>query len=125
MTFAETLYDYLKNRVGVAALVGTRIHPVKLPQGSTLPALTFQRISDVPEYSHGGGMVREPMFQVTAWAGTYLEAEALSTQVILSANAWFHTMRGSAFVSGVADLSEPMTKVYQVAVDVTFYGIVL
>ena len=41
----------------VTAFIGTtpdRIHAMKLPQGAQLPAITYQVVSDVPEYDMEG-----------------------------------------------------------------------
>jgi len=121
--FAETLYSYLTTFPGLAALIGTRCYPVKLPQEPTLPALTYQRVSDAPEYSHDPGASYRPRMQITCWAGTYAGAEALATQVNLASEAWHAAMGGAAFVENVIDLSDPATGIYQVAVDTVFEGI--
>ncbi len=42
------LRTYLLGDATVAALVGTRVYPVRLPQGGTFPAITYQRVSQVP-----------------------------------------------------------------------------
>jgi len=125
MTFAENLYAYLLSRADIVALVAARIYPMKLPQRPTLPALTFQRVANAPEYSHDPGAAHMPLVQITAWADTYKEAEALSTLVSLAVDAWGSVMVGAAFVSNIVDLSEPATKVYQVAVDAAFEGVSL
>ena len=123
MTFAETLYSYLTGYAGIAALVMARVYPLKLPQNPTLPALTYQRVSDAPEYSHDPGASHMPRVQVTCWAATYGGVEALTTQVNLASEAWHVAMGGAAFVENIIDLSDPETGVYQVAVDVMFEGI--
>lgn len=47
MTIEVALRDYLLADTAVAALVGTRIHPLDLPLNSPTPALTYEIVSDV------------------------------------------------------------------------------
>ena len=44
----------LVGAAAVTAIVGTRIHAIKLPQNATMPAITYQVVSDIPEYDMEG-----------------------------------------------------------------------
>jgi len=125
MTFAETLYSYLMGFPGLAALIGTRCYPVKLPQELTLPAITYQQVSDAPEYSHDPGASYMPRVQITCWAETYIEVRALMMQVLAASHGWHSAHGGVAFAENVIDLSEPETGIYQVAIDARFEGVAL
>jgi len=60
--------------------VGTRVYPMKLPQGCTLPAITFQRISGERAHCLGGPSGRaRPRFQVDCWADGKFGAEGYDT----------------------------------------------
>ena len=48
------IYDILINTVSVTDVVSTRIYPSRIPQGETLPAVTFQRIGNEPEDDKDG-----------------------------------------------------------------------
>jgi len=48
------IYDILINTVSVTDVVSTRIYPSRIPQGETLPAVTFQRIGNAPEDDKDG-----------------------------------------------------------------------
>lgn len=67
---------------GVSALVGTRVWYSALPQDPTLPAITVQEITGVPEPVMGNdtGHVRG-MIQVDAWDATRNGCKALGEQV--------------------------------------------
>lgn len=67
----------------IAALVGTRIYPLRLPQKPTLPAIVLQRISGVRFGAHlrGPAAIGRPRFQVDSWAQTYDAATSLGTLV--------------------------------------------
>ncbi len=54
---------------GVAALVGTRVYGVKLPQNPTLPAVVCARVSESPEYATEGMIgLSSGRFQIDCWA---------------------------------------------------------
>lgn len=47
MTLRSTVYDTITGGATVAALIGTRCYPDRLPQNVTLPAVVFSKVSDV------------------------------------------------------------------------------
>jgi predicted GNAT superfamily acetyltransferase len=61
----------------VTALVGNRIKPVGTNQGDTFPYVTFQTVSDVPERCREGIAVETIRVQVSAFATSYGQAQAL------------------------------------------------
>ncbi len=79
MMLAESLRDYLIADSGLSALVSERVHPVLLPQNSTLPAVTYQLISQDPLHTLDGPVnLNRPRVQFDVWADTYLEMEAVN-----------------------------------------------
>jgi hypothetical protein len=82
MSFSSALYAHLSTYAGLTALVGTRIYPQPMPQNVTLPAVTYQRIDGVRDDAYtravGSTYVR---VQLNAWAKTYLQADAIRTQL--------------------------------------------
>jgi hypothetical protein len=57
---------------GVAALIGSRLYPLKLPQSPVYPASVYQRISGPRDHDHGGSTGKaEVRIQVTHWATSY------------------------------------------------------
>ena len=78
----EILYYLLANEEDVTDLTGLRIYPNLLPQGCTMPAITYQQISGGRDYVMGGVTgVAEPTYQVTCWAATYAGARELAQEV--------------------------------------------
>lgn len=70
------------NDAGLAALIVARFYDAELPQGVTLPAVTMQRISGIPEYSHRGHVGQEnARFQVTVHADCHLVAMRVAAAV--------------------------------------------
>jgi hypothetical protein len=60
---------------------GARIHAIVLPATPTLPAVTYQRIANTPEFSHDGTAIERPRIQLTSWAATYSQAKDLAAAV--------------------------------------------
>ena len=83
---------------GVSALVvpGNRVWYSRLPIDPTLPAITVQEISAVPEGVMGddAGIVLGRI-QVDAWAETRTEAKALGEQVRDALQRWVGTASSS------------------------------
>lgn len=102
----EALYTKLSSTAGLTALVSTRIYPDLMPQSPTLPAVTYQMISNVREERHRGqtGDAR-PRFQLTCWAATALAAAAVANQVRLAVMAMSGTIAAVA-ITGVWNAGE-------------------
>jgi hypothetical protein len=47
-------YEYLRNIPAVAAVVGSRIYPDKLPQNPVLPAVVYQRVGGIRQTLYCG-----------------------------------------------------------------------
>lgn len=74
------LFSHLSTYAGMVALCGTRIYPVTLPQGVTLPAVVYQQVSGAPVQdrdSAAAGFTRS-RFQFTIWAATDTSAVAVA-----------------------------------------------
>lgn len=80
---------------GITSLIGTspaRIYPNAIPQTATLPAATYQLVSDVREecmVANAG--VRHARIQVTAVASTYLAARTIADAFAAAFNRWSGT----------------------------------
>src|SRR5262245_55212356 len=72
----------------VAALVGTRVFPARLPQGELRASVVYIRVSGVGDYHMAGpsGLAQTRM-QIDAWGGTADEATAV-------ANACYDALTG-------------------------------
>lgn len=83
MSAPADLATYLLANAGVAALIGTRIEPDKLPQRATLPAVVYYRISGTHAESLSGirsaGTCR---VQLDAYAATRLAADAVGEAIV-------------------------------------------
>lgn len=122
MTIAALLFQALTNDLGVAALVGTRVYPLMLPQQATLPAIRYQRISNSPQ--EGTSTLRESRWQIDGWATTYLAVQTLAAAIKAAIEDYSDTdqtpsIRWSRIV-GESDDYDPETKTYNVSFDVIF-----
>jgi hypothetical protein len=76
------LRSLLLGDAGVAALVGTNVYPIRLPQGVKVASVVYTRISGDTDYKMEGatGYARSRM-QIAAWAPTADAATALANKV--------------------------------------------
>ncbi len=61
MSVETDVYAAITNDAGLAALIGTRLYPLALPENATYPAATYSVISEVP---HASGRCMETRVQV-------------------------------------------------------------
>jgi hypothetical protein len=79
----EVIYSKLTGYAGLAALVGTRVYPIQLPQRPTLPAVTYQRISTLPIHTRDNAhaSLERPRFQFDCWGSSYAGARAVAQEM--------------------------------------------
>jgi hypothetical protein len=103
------LYTTLTSHVGLSALLSTRAYPDLLPDNPTMPALTFQMISNVREERHRGQTGdASPRFQITVWADTRASRAAVAEQVRLAVMAMDGSVVGVE-IKGVENAGETRT----------------
>ena len=92
MSVEATLYTRLTTHAGLSALIAARVHPNKLPQGVTLPAVSYRRVSAerVPAMGSDTGLVRA-RFQFDAWAAGYQAMLDVKEQLRAALERWSTT----------------------------------
>ena len=65
----------------VEALVSGRVYPLKLPQGTVLPAVTYQRTDSSPDYTLQGYGSESVTLMLNSFGPTYEEAKELAMAV--------------------------------------------
>ena len=106
----------------VSGLVSSRIYPMKLPQGPTMPAITYSRVSGPRvETITGPSGLAHPRVQVDSWASTYAGVKALATAVRKALDGYRGTIAsvrvGGIIMDGELDLYEPGVEEYRVTQD--------
>jgi len=91
----KALVTLLLSNAGVTALVGDRVSPSTRPQGSALPAITYQLITGAPLYADDGDAgLREDRIQLDCWAATYTGAKDTARAVADVLSAFVGTSEG-------------------------------
>ena len=126
----EAIINRLLATAGVTALVGTRVYPGVRTQGAALPALVFNRISGVRDYTmiEASGQV-ESRVQIDAWAASYAAAKTLARAVRASLSGIAGTYSGvevqGVFLDGERDSfeGEAPDRLYRVSMDFNVWAV--
>lgn len=121
----EALFTYLSGDDGISDLVGARIYPMRLPEGATLPAISWNRISANRLYTHDTFDETDAWtaarVQFNCWATSAEEAMRLGEAVLLALSGYDGDMAGelvgSSFAINELDDYEPATKLHRRILD--------
>ena len=88
----------LKNDGNVPGLVVARIYPNEVPQGASMPAISYEQASGDREHTMDGpvGMV-DASFVINCWASTYAVARELGGYVRLALDGYSGTVGSQVF----------------------------
>ena len=123
MTIEKDIHYKLSNDTDVSALASSRVYPMKLPQGWTLPAITYQRVSGVREHNLSGPSGRaRPRFQIDCWASDYDGAKDLADKVRLCLDGLKDDINTESDVGGITleadrDIWEENIDAYRISMD--------
>lgn len=125
----ELLYARLTGNAGLAALVGTRVHPDMLPQNVTYPAIRYVQVSRVevvrkPVAAGGVGAslaIVRGTFQLDCYAKTYKQAHQVAIAAAAAVYGWRDPANGVivARVTDVQDTNDSEETMQRVSVDVS------
>lgn len=94
-TIGRAVYRRLVSATAVDAFVSGRVRPIRLAQGDTFPAITFQRISTVAQPAmKETTALRVSRIQVRGYSLTATEAQALASVVRTRMDRWRGTTTG-------------------------------
>jgi uncharacterized protein DUF3168 len=90
MRLEECIMQQLRNYGPLVALVADRIHfAATYEQDATMPTVTFQRVSRIPEYTHSGETgFEDSRFQISAWGKTAMEAVRVAGTIKDALKPW-------------------------------------
>ena len=118
MSAETSLRAVLLANAPVAALIGTRVYPMNLPQAPTLPAIAYQRISAVPDHLLEAESWRVPCrVSLGLWASTYDGARALAAAVATALREYSGPGLRLVRLLNMTDDYEPETKLFRVIAD--------
>ena len=101
----------------VAAMVGTRVYPMMLPQAPTFPAIVYQRISTVPDMLVDGPGFAPIRMQLSMWATTFDGARTLADAVVTALHGYHGGELRLSRLINLLDDYEPDTKLFRVIAD--------
>lgn len=116
-----TICGYLLTKSAVTSLVGTRIRPVALQQGESLPAIAYSLVGENLIYRHGGKDYTESRMQFDVIATSYLAAKTIADALDSTLSGLYGAI-GSTVIDGIfknieIDEYEDETKTYRVILD--------
>lgn len=96
---------------GVSAIVGSAVHPGRIPQGTTGPAVSYRIAGGEPTRRNVPALQAATVtLEVAAWAPTYSEALNLGDAVVEALDGWTDVSEGieatPALWIGLADTLE-------------------
>lgn len=101
------IFSLLTGFPGVAALVGTRVIPVTLPEPPILPALTYQFAggSSQPTFETSG--MQKQRVQFDCWGQSYDDAASLRAALIAALNGYQGALSDGTYLQN-AELLQSM-----------------
>lgn len=83
------MIDYVESRVysalasssSIRLICGDNVFPLQIPQGTCLPAITYQRVSTLPHSTLRGYTSENARVQVNSYTLTYLQSKELAKAV--------------------------------------------
>ncbi len=117
----EFIYDRLLNFAGVYAITGKGIFPVKAPQDSAKPCLSYRKVSarHIESMTGSSALVFTRM-QIDCWAFAYSEVKNLAEQVRLALQGFKGgigvRIDGINYI-GEQDFYEDDTEMFQVSME--------
>lgn len=119
------LYEYLSADGGISALVGDRIYPNHLTEGTLIPAISWNRVSARRIYTYDAfadtDAWAQARIQINCWAYTAEEAMEVGEAVLLALSGYDGDMSGqlvgSSFADNELDMYEAATKFHRRILD--------
>jgi hypothetical protein len=132
LTIEAGLVYKLTTTAGITTLISTRVYLERIPQGATLPCLTYQRISTPRILTHdtsGSAGTAHPRFQFDAWAATYSSAKAIADALRAALNGFKGTITSgvdsvvvqAALIDGESSEPDPEAGLARIRSDYIIY----
>jgi hypothetical protein len=117
MAIGSAIYSILSGDSTVTGLVADRIDPNFVPQGKSMPAITYTQITGQRDTTMDGvsGLV-DSRYQINAWGSTYASVEAVA-EAIRGAMVDYSGTAGGKTISWIKLDNEGDIPVYENGVD--------
>lgn len=122
----QGIYSLLRNDAGVAALAGTRVFPVLLPESPTLPALTYQVVGGSSDQTFETSGYQRLRVQLDCWGESYADAVTLRAAVSKAVDGYQGPLSDGTFLLDAqtlqtADFFEQEARQYRAMLEVYLY----
>lgn len=122
MTIETSIVSLLSTDSTLTALVASRIYPLLLSEDTKLPAVTYQVISTVTDYSNDGATgLTMTRLQTDAWANSYAQCKAASDAIRHALGAFTGIVSGvyiaNVIRDNVTDYFDSASRLYRVQTD--------
>lgn len=96
------LVAYLQAQPSIANIVGTRIFPVVIPEGTNAPSLIYETVSAIPTYTFDGsvGLVTARI-TFTAWSPDFSDCKTMQEAIRVALDNYPPSLMGSTPISAI------------------------
>lgn len=116
--FEKVLFGTLMQNDELVELVDGKIYALRIPNGTYLPCVTFQRLSGMPAHTlQGHSGLEEINLQVDAWGRSYEEAKNVA-KAVRSAMPETGSVFGAHLITD-ADFYEDGVNYYRISMEFT------
>jgi hypothetical protein len=125
-TLDKGIFDHLTSHSGLAALIGTRMHPDYFSEDEELPAIAYSLEDDRSMHTQQGpSALRQAIYRFDIWADTAAEAIAVMKQMCAALDGY----RGSfsdipvvgVFFDGAGRSRDPDTQTFNLSMRFTIH----
>ena len=125
-TLDEGLFDHLTSHPGLAALIGTRLHPDYFSEDEELPAIAYSLEDDrsMPT-QQGPSALRQAIYRFDIWADTAAETVAVMKQMCAALDGYRGSFKDipivGVFFDGAGRSRDPDTQTFNVSMRFTIH----
>lgn len=128
MMLEEAIKSHISGSKSLDSMISGRLFPLTMPQGTQLPAITYQKISENRSHSQGvDSGLTSPVYQFSCWGSNYGTAAMLVRGLRLAFQDFNGLMGGengvfvqSTLVLGESDDYIPDTNTYLRLIDIEY-----
>jgi len=111
----QELYSLLQGASAITDITGIDgVHNFYLPDGTNLPAVTLEYVSDKPENTLQGDSGKTRVrYSINVWADSYAKAKQLESAVLLTMSAYYRL--------STVPLHDPENNIFRFAIDYSIF----